>query len=328
MIHEHLVDCVFDLLGTCLRIQVIEHHARGPKQSGRIGDVPACDIRRAAVYGFKHGIFAAQVGAGHQSQPADQPAGQIGEDVAVQVRHDQHVILLGMLHQLHAHVVHDPVVCRDIGIFGSDLLEDGEKQPVAHLQDVGLMHTGHASAVIGPRIGKGVADDALAGAARDDLRRMHGVFIDLFFYADIEIFGVLAEGDDVDILEWGDDGRVAAGRAHIGIQVILFPEHDVDGAESRSHRCGDRRFEQHAGALEGGECLFADQLPALFIQGQADLVDFIGKRRFCSLQDLEHRIGDLRSDAVSLKYGNSLHLYVPPCSHSHAVRRHNGWPDA
>ena len=36
-----------------------------------------------------------------------------------------------------------------------------------------------------------------------------------------------------------------------------------------------------------------------YIQGQADLVDFIGKRRFGSLQDLEHRIGDLRSDAVA-----------------------------
>ena len=140
------------------------------------------------------------------------------------------------------------------------------------------MHTGHAAAVIGPGIGKGVADDALACAARDDLRRMHGVCIDLFFYADIEIFGVLAEGDDVDILGMGVTmagllraGRTLAYRSYFFLSMTLMERNpDPTGVV-----IGD--LSSTLGALEGGECLFADQLPALFIQGQADLVDLIGK---------------------------------------------------
>ena len=44
------------------------------------------------------------------------PAVEVAEDVAVQVRHHQHVVVLRPLHELHAHVVDDPVVEVDLRV--------------------------------------------------------------------------------------------------------------------------------------------------------------------------------------------------------------------
>ena len=53
------------------------------------------------------------VRAGGDAQPADQPGAQVAEDVAVQVRQDDHVVQLRLLHELHAHVVDQPLDVSD-----------------------------------------------------------------------------------------------------------------------------------------------------------------------------------------------------------------------
>jgi hypothetical protein len=49
------------------------------------------------------------------SKSAHEPSGQIGEDVPVEVRQHEDVVVLRVLDQLHAHVVHDPVVEAELG---------------------------------------------------------------------------------------------------------------------------------------------------------------------------------------------------------------------
>ena len=51
---------------------------------------------------------------GRHAQAADQPGRQVAEDVAVEIRQHQHVVQLGLLHQLHAHVVDDAVLELDV----------------------------------------------------------------------------------------------------------------------------------------------------------------------------------------------------------------------
>ena len=57
---------------------------------------------------------------GHHAEPADQPGAQIGDDVAVEVRQQQHVELLGVHHQVHARRVDDPLVVGDVGVLARD----------------------------------------------------------------------------------------------------------------------------------------------------------------------------------------------------------------
>ena len=62
----------------------------------------------------------ADIRPGGDPQPPDQPRAQVGDDVAVKVGQDQDVVELGLLNELHAHVVDDPVFELDIGIFLGD----------------------------------------------------------------------------------------------------------------------------------------------------------------------------------------------------------------
>ena len=57
-------------------------------------------------------------------------------------------------------------------------------------------------------VAEGGAADSLALLARDDLRRVHGVFVDFFLDAYVEVFRVLAEGDEIDLGEGRSDGLV------------------------------------------------------------------------------------------------------------------------
>ena len=83
------------------------------------------DIRRAAVYSFKHGVIGTDIAGWNESETADQTAAEVGEDVSLQVLHDHHVKLVRVHHELHAGVVDDLVIALDLRIFFRDLLENG-----------------------------------------------------------------------------------------------------------------------------------------------------------------------------------------------------------
>ena len=93
--------------------------------------------------GFEDGPVGTDVRARRHAQAADQAGRQIAQDVAVQVRQHEHVVQLGLLHQLHAHVVDDAVLELDVGdIPWPPLRADFEQQPVGVLHDVGLVDAG------------------------------------------------------------------------------------------------------------------------------------------------------------------------------------------
>ncbi len=73
----------------------------------------------------------ADVRAWHDAEPADQPGAQVGDDVAVQVREQQDVELLGVHHEVHAGRVDDPLVVADVGEVARDRPRAVEEQAVA-----------------------------------------------------------------------------------------------------------------------------------------------------------------------------------------------------
>ena len=54
--------------------------------------------------------------ASNQTRSSDQTCGQVGNDIAVQVGHHQHVKLLWLGHQLHTRVVHDHALELNVGV--------------------------------------------------------------------------------------------------------------------------------------------------------------------------------------------------------------------
>ena len=78
----------------------------------------------------KTAALLAEIGARHEPEAADQSGAQIGDDVAVEIRQQQHVELLGLHHQLHARRVDDPLVVGDVGeLFGATARADSRNSP-------------------------------------------------------------------------------------------------------------------------------------------------------------------------------------------------------
>ena len=71
---------------------------------------------------------------GATPNPPTKPGRQIAQHVAIQIRQHQHVVQLGLLHQLHAHVVDDPVLEFDVGILLGHLPRNFEKQPIVNFR--------------------------------------------------------------------------------------------------------------------------------------------------------------------------------------------------
>ena len=64
----------------------------------------------------KIAIVVADVGARGDAEAADEARAEVGQDVAVEVGQHEHVVELGLLHELHAHVVDDAVLELDVGV--------------------------------------------------------------------------------------------------------------------------------------------------------------------------------------------------------------------
>ena len=108
--------------------------------------------------GLKDGDLVAHVGPGSQAQPTDKPGAEVREDVPVEVGEDEHVVLLGHLDQLHAHVVDDAVLELDVGIVPGYLLRDAQPEAIGELHDVRLVHRGDLLATVGAGVLEGRLD--------------------------------------------------------------------------------------------------------------------------------------------------------------------------
>ena len=96
---------------------VAQHQEGRQQQRRRVGEVPAGDVGRRAVHRLEHRRRRRPCWRCRTTpEAADQPGAQVREDVAVEVRQQQHVELLGRHHQVHAGRVDDPLVVLDVGV--------------------------------------------------------------------------------------------------------------------------------------------------------------------------------------------------------------------
>ena len=205
---ERRVDGAADAGGCLVVAEVFEHHAGGPQERRGVRDAFARNVGRTAVHGFEHRQTIADVARRQEAEAADESAREIGHDVAVEVRHDQDVEVFGVHDEHHADGIDHLVVGFDGGKFLGDFVEDGAEESVREFHDVCLVDARDLLLPMRFGVAEGGAADSLALLARDDLRRVHGVFVDFFLDAYVEVFRVLAEGDEIDLGEGRSDGLV------------------------------------------------------------------------------------------------------------------------
>ena len=201
-------------------LKVLQHQHRREQQRRRVGDVAPGDVRRRAVHRLEHAhAVLAQIRRRHHAQAADQPRAQVRHDVAVQVRQQQHIEPLGVHHQVHAGGIDDAIVELDVGVARGHRSRAVEEQAVAELHDVGLVHRGHPLAPAAPRLLEG--NTAIRVDASSVMIFMlsttpghHHVL-----EAGVEILGVFADDDEVDVLEARRHRRQVPHRPQVGVEV-------------------------------------------------------------------------------------------------------------
>ena len=110
-----------DALGDLGLADVHEHHHGAEQQARGVRQVLAGAARRRAVDGLEHRAVLADVGRAGEADRARDLRRDVGEDVAVEVRHHDDVEGLGRVGQLGRADVDDPVLLLDVRVLASPI---------------------------------------------------------------------------------------------------------------------------------------------------------------------------------------------------------------
>ena len=209
---------------------VLKHHDTAQKQSRRVGQTLASNVRGRPVDGLEDGALVPDVAGRGQTQTTDQTGTHVGQDVAVQVGHDQHLVVVGSRvgDDLQARVVQQLSVELDIGELLGDVARQVQEQTVGHLHDTGLVH--HADLLLVDRAG------VLEGEPEHPLRRLLGDQLDALHHPvhhhvlDARVFalGVLPDQHRVDVVVGGLVPGNRPARTHVGEEVERSAERQVE----------------------------------------------------------------------------------------------------
>jgi len=169
------------------------------------------------VHGFKDTTLVADVAGWGQAQTADQTGAHVGQNVAVQVGHDEDLVVVRerVGHHLQAGVVEELGVEFNVWVLFAQLAGGVQEQTVRHLHDGCLVHGANLLAADVLGVLEGEAEDALGGFAGDELDRLDDAVDHDVLDTGVFSFGVLTDEDGVDIVV----GGLVAGNRFAGTQV-------------------------------------------------------------------------------------------------------------
>ena len=121
-------------------------------------------------------------------------------------------------------------------VVGGDRPAALEEQAVGQLHDVGLVDGRDLVAAVGDGVLEREAGDPLGGGAGDDLDALRGIRADHVLDAGVEVLGVLADDDEVDVLVARLEALDRSRRAQVGVQVERLAQGHVDAAEALRRR--------------------------------------------------------------------------------------------
>ncbi len=115
----------------------------------------------------------------------------------------------------------------------------------------------------------------------------------------VEVLGVLADDDQVDVIETCLDAGQTEHRPEIGVQIQRSPDLDVDTCEASPDRGADRAFERDPILADGVDHSGGERRPFLLEDGDACLVSIPLDVEPGTSQHEQHGLSDLGTDAVT-----------------------------
>lgn len=228
-----------------------------------------------------NGEALTDVGAGDETQAADESSSAVGENVTVQVGGDDDVVVLGLAEELVDHGVDNLLLNGDGGVLGirEGPLGGGAEETIGLGQNVGLVGDGDKRRLVDAG-STGITDllttesnvtshgsDAERSLLRDALNGLGDLALGGLvggLLLDVQILSVLADNDHIDGLGGCQDGLDGSD---VGVEVELLAQGDdgarvaLDGLSRRAH-----------GSEQGAIALILEDLDGLVGEGGTGLL--------------------------------------------------------
>src|SRR5262249_31433408 len=234
-----------------------EIHGR-QQQRQRIGAAHSDGFAAAAVKRFVDAYAVAHVNSGRGADSSANARAQVADKVAVQVPHHQHVELLRPQHHWHAAIVHYDLARLELGKVLGGGAEDFQEQAVRQLEDVGLVDTAHRFPPRRPGPLEGKPEEAPAGDLRDHLDALDDSRHDFVLDGGVQVFGELANHQQVYTLEARRQTFQVLERANGGVQAEQAAKLDVVIDVGRSGGRQQLGLESQAGLADRADHLFRE----------------------------------------------------------------------
>lgn len=180
---------------------------------------------------LEDGALVTNVARGGKTKTTDETSAHVGENVTVEVGHDQDLVVVGVGvgNHLQAGVVEQLGVELDAGEVLGDLLTNVEEETVGHLHDGGLVDNTDLLAANRLGVLEGETEDTLTGLTGDELDALDDTIDDNVLNARVFTLGVLSDQDGVDVIVGGLVASDGSAGSEVGEEVEGSSQSEVQG---------------------------------------------------------------------------------------------------
>lgn len=227
---EGVEDGLLDLVGLGVESHVTQHHDGAEEKGGRVGEGLAGNVGSRTVDSLEDGAFVTNVTGGGETQTTNQTSAHVGQNITVQVGHDQDFVVVGerVGNHLQAGVVEELSVELNVGEVLGDITGDVEEKTIGKLHDGGLVDDADLLEANSLGVLEGEAENALTGLASDELDALDDTVDDDVLNARVLALGVLTDENSVDTFVLSLEASDGAARSEVGEEVEGTTESQVE----------------------------------------------------------------------------------------------------
>ena len=182
--------------------------------------------------GFEDGPAGSHISRRRETETPNKPGAQIRNNVTVQVGHYQNIVLRGVLDHVQTDGVEVFLFEFDLRVFLGGLPAALKEQAVGHPHNVGFVNGGDLGPAVGFGIFEGELSHASGGVLCDQFDTLDHAVDDLVLDARVFSLGVLADGDQIDVVVQGLVAFDGFAGSHVGVQTELFSQLKIKRSES------------------------------------------------------------------------------------------------
>lgn len=250
-----------------------QHHDGGEKKSSGVGKLLALDIGSGTVDSLEDGALVTNVARWGETKSTDQTSAHVGENVSVQVRHNEDLVVVwnGVGNHLQAGVVEQLGVELDVRELLRDFAGSAEEETVGHLHDGGLVDSADLLPADITGMLESISQDTFGSIAGNELDALDNTIDHNVLNARVFTLGVLTDQDGVNVVV----GCLVAGdgsaRADVGKEVEGSAEGQVEGDMALANGRSKRAFERNQALCYAGDGLVGDDSLAVSVEARGDV---------------------------------------------------------